>query len=155
MSKPFHLMAKPVSYQCNIACDYCFYLEKEQSTLKPRKPARHMDDVTLEAYVRQYIEANPGPEVEFTWQGGEPTLAGIAFYEKAMQLQSKYAGKKRISNSIQTNGVLIDEAWAAFLAKNQFLVGLSIDGPACCTTATGRPGGSSLFLTTYCGRWIC
>lgn len=59
MSKPFHLMAKPVSYQCNIACDYCFYLEKEQSTLKPRKPARHMDDVTLEAYVRQYIEANP------------------------------------------------------------------------------------------------
>lgn len=130
MSKPFHLMAKPVSYQCNIACDYCFYLEKEQSTLKPHKPARHMDDVTLEAYVRQYIEANPGPEVEFTWQGGEPTLAGIAFYEKAMQLQSKYAGKKRISNSIQTNGVLIDEAWAAFLAKNQFLVGLSIDGPA-------------------------
>lgn len=130
MNKPFHLMAKPVSYQCNIACDYCFYLEKEQGTLKPRKPARHMDDVTLEAYVRQYIEANPGPEVEFTWQGGEPTLAGIAFYEKALQLQRKYAGKKRISNSIQTNGVLIDEAWATFLAKNQFLVGLSIDGPA-------------------------
>ncbi|MFU0931619.1 anaerobic sulfatase maturase [Kluyvera cryocrescens] len=130
MSKPFHLMAKPVSYQCNIACDYCFYLEKEQGTLKPRKPARHMDDVTLEAYVRQYIEANPGLEVEFTWQGGEPTLAGIAFYEKALQLQSKYAGKKRITNSIQTNGVLIDEAWAEFLAKNKFLVGLSIDGPA-------------------------
>lgn len=130
MNKPFHLMAKPVSYQCNIACDYCFYLEKEQGTLKPRKPARHMDDVTLEAYVRQYIEANPGTSVEFTWQGGEPTLAGIAFYEKALQLQGKYAGKKRISNSIQTNGVLIDETWAAFLAKNQFLVGLSIDGPA-------------------------
>ncbi|HEX4504017.1 MAG TPA: anaerobic sulfatase maturase [Scandinavium sp.] len=130
MNKPFHLMAKPVSYQCNIACDYCFYLEKDQGTLKPRKPARHMDDTTLEAYVRQYIEANPGPEVEFTWQGGEPTLAGIAFYEKALALQAKYAAGKRISNSIQTNGVLIDEPWAEFLARNHFLVGLSIDGPA-------------------------
>jgi uncharacterized protein len=130
MNKPFHLMAKPVSYQCNIACDYCFYLEKDQGTLKPRKPARHMDDTTLEAYVRQYIEANPGPEVEFTWQGGEPTLAGIAFYEKALALQVKYAAGKRISNSIQTNGVLIDEQWAEFLATNRFLVGLSIDGPA-------------------------
>ena len=75
MNRPFHLMAKPVSYQCNIACDYCFYLEKDQGTLKPEKSSRHMNDVTLEAYVRQYIEANPGPEVEFTWQGGEPTLA--------------------------------------------------------------------------------
>lgn len=130
MSKPFHLMAKPVSYQCNIACDYCFYLEKEQGTLKPRKAARHMDDTTLEAYVRQYIEANPGPEIEFTWQGGEPTLAGIAFYERALLLQRKYAGSKRITNSIQTNGVLIDEQWAAFLARNHFLVGLSVDGPS-------------------------
>lgn len=130
MSKPFHLMAKPVSYQCNIACDYCFYLEKEQGTLKPRKAARHMDDTTLEAYVRQYIEANPGAEVEFTWQGGEPTLAGIAFYERALLLQRKYAGGKRITNSIQTNGVLIDEQWAEFFARNNFLVGLSVDGPA-------------------------
>lgn len=130
MSHAFHLMAKPVSYQCNIACDYCFYLEKEQGTLKPRKVARHMETSTLEAYVRQYIEANPGQEVEFTWQGGEPTLAGIAFYEKALQLQQKYANGKRILNSMQTNGVLIDDQWAQFLAKHQFLVGLSIDGPA-------------------------
>ncbi|GDX04454.1 anaerobic sulfatase maturase [Buttiauxella sp. A111] len=130
MSRPFHLMAKPVSYQCNIACDYCFYLEKEQGTLKPKKAARHMDDATLEAYVRQYIDANPGQDIEFTWQGGEPTLAGIAFYEKALQLQKKYAGGKRISNSMQTNGVLIDEQWAEFLARHRFLVGLSIDGPA-------------------------
>ncbi|MFQ8718096.1 MAG: hypothetical protein ACLR9W_09065 [Enterobacter hormaechei] len=79
MNRPFHLMAKSVSYQCNIACDYCFYLEKEHGTLKPRQPSRHMDDTTLEAFVRQYIAANPGPEVEFTWQGGEPTLAGIEF----------------------------------------------------------------------------
>ena len=79
MNRPFHLMAKSVSYQCNIACDYCFYLEKEHGTLQPRQPSRHMDDATLDAFVRQYISANPGPEVEFTWQGGEPTLAGIAF----------------------------------------------------------------------------
>lgn len=130
MNKAFHLMAKPVSYQCNIACDYCFYLEKEHGTLKPRKAARHMDEATLEAYVQQYIEANPSQEIEFTWQGGEPTLAGIAFYKKALQLQQRYAGTKRISNSIQTNGVLIDEQWAEFLARNHFLVGLSIDGPA-------------------------
>jgi len=107
-------MAKSVSFQCNIACDYCFYLEKEEGTLKPRKAARHMDDSTLEAYVRQYIESNPAPEVEFTWQGGEPTLAGIAFYQKALELQKKFAGTKRITNSIQTNGVLIDEQWAEF-----------------------------------------
>jgi len=129
MNRPFHLMAKPVSYQCNIACDYCFYLEKEQGTLKPRKATRHMDEPTLEAYVRQYIEAHPGNEVEFTWQGGEPTLAGIAFYENALRLQQKYARGKRITNSIQTNGVLIDEAWATFLATHHFLVGLSVDGP--------------------------
>lgn len=130
MNRPFHLMAKPVSYQCNIACEYCFYLEKDQGTLKPRKAARHMDDATLDAYVRQYIAASPGREVEFTWQGGEPTLAGIAFYEKALTLQQKYADGKSIRNSIQTNGVLINEAWAQFLAANHFLVGLSVDGPA-------------------------
>lgn len=129
MNRPFHLMAKPVSYQCNIACDYCFYLEKEQGTLKPRKATRHMDEPTLEAYVRQYIEAHPGNEVEFTWQGGEPTLAGMTFYENALRLQQKYARGKRITNSIQTNGVLIDEAWATFLATHHFLVGLSVDGP--------------------------
>lgn len=130
MKKAFHLMAKPVSYQCNIACDYCFYLEKEQGTLKPKKPARHMDDDTLRRYVKQYIEANPTQEVEFTWQGGEPTLAGLRFYETALALQKQYAGGKTIRNSMQTNGVLIDEEWAEFLARNQFLVGLSIDGPA-------------------------
>jgi uncharacterized protein len=130
MKCAFHLMAKPVSYQCNLACDYCFYLEKEQGTLKPAKTARHMDERTLRHYVQQYIEANPSPEVEFTWQGGEPTLAGLAFFEKALVLQQEFANGKTIRNSIQTNGVLIDESWAVFLARNQFLVGLSIDGPA-------------------------
>ncbi|MDW2742482.1 anaerobic sulfatase maturase [Atlantibacter subterraneus] len=130
MKKAFHLMAKPVSYQCNIACDYCFYLEKEQGTLKPKKPARHMDDDTLRRYVKQYIEANPAQEVEFTWQGGEPTLAGLDFYQKALAWQKQFAGGKTIRNSMQTNGVMIDDQWAEFLARNQFLVGLSVDGPA-------------------------
>ena len=128
--KPFHLMAKPTGFQCNIACDYCFYLEKETGTLKPRKPQRHMDDATLEAYVRSYIEGTPANEVEFAWQGGEPTLAGIAFYEKALALQAKYAKGKTITNAMQTNGLLIDDTWAAFLARNKFLIGLSVDGPA-------------------------
>ena len=79
-----------------------------------------MDDATLDAFVRQYISANPGPEVEFTWQGGEPTLAGIAFYERALRLQRKYADGKRITNSIQTNGVLINEAWASFWPQTIF-----------------------------------
>ncbi|EPE7163768.1 anaerobic sulfatase maturase [Cronobacter sakazakii] len=130
MKRPFHIMAKPVSYQCNLTCDYCFYLEKEQGTLKPQKASRHMDDATLTQFVKQYIAATPASEVEFTWQGGEPTLAGIAFYEKALALQARYAQGKTIRNSIQTNGVLIDEAWAQFLSQHRFLVGLSVDGPA-------------------------
>lgn len=122
-------MAKPTGFQCNIACDYCFYLEKDAGTLKPQRPQRHMDDATLDAFVRSYIEANPSQTVEFAWQGGEPTLAGIAFYETALALQKKYARGKTITNAMQTNGLLIDDAWGAFLAKNQFLVGVSIDGP--------------------------
>lgn len=127
--KPFHLMAKPTGFQCNIACDYCFYLEKETGTLKPNHWQRHMDDATLEAYVRSYIEANPADTVEFAWQGGEPTMAGIPFYEKALALQAKYAGGKTVTNALQTNGLLIDDAWASFLARHKFLVGISIDGP--------------------------
>jgi len=127
--KPFHIMAKPTGFQCNIACDYCFYLEKEAGTLRPRTRERHMDDATLEAFVRSYIEANPAQTVEFAWQGGEPTLAGIAFYEKALALQAKYARGKTVTNAMQTNGLLIDDAWAKFLADNRFLVGVSIDGP--------------------------
>jgi uncharacterized protein len=123
-------MAKPTGFQCNIACHYCFYLEKDTGTLKPKKPQRHMDDATLEAYVRTYIEASPADEIEFAWQGGEPTMAGIGFYEKALAFQEKHAKGKRISNAMQTNGLLIDDAFAEFLAKNKFLVGLSVDGPA-------------------------
>jgi uncharacterized protein len=128
--KPFHLMAKPTGFHCNIACDYCFYLQKESGTLKTAEKQRHMDDATLEAYVRGYIEANPAKTIEFAWQGGEPTLAGIGFYEKALRLQEKYGRSKIITNAIQTNGLLIDEEWAGFLSRNNFLVGISIDGPS-------------------------
>lgn len=127
--KSFHLMAKPTGFRCNIACDYCFYLEKESGTLKSAQNQRYMDDATLEAYVRNYIDANPAQEIEFAWQGGEPTLAGIDFYERALLLQVKYARGKIISNAMQTNGLLIDDDWAKFLARNAFLVGISIDGP--------------------------
>lgn len=129
MPHPFHLMAKPTGFRCNIACDYCFYVGKGEGTLKSRQPQRHMDDATLAAYVRDYIAASPASEIEFAWQGGEPTLAGIPFFEKALALQAIHARGKTIHNALQTNGLLIDETWAKFLAEHHFLVGLSIDGP--------------------------
>ena len=130
MTPDFHLMAKPAGGRCNIACEYCFYLEKGHHLLRDAGKQRHMTDKVLEAYIRQYIAATSGPEVAFTWQGGEPTLAGLPFYRQAVALQQRYANGKRITNSLQTNGVLIDDAWAAFLAGHHFLVGLSLDGPA-------------------------
>lgn len=123
-----HVMAKPSGAICNIDCKYCFYLEKEK--LYPEKGKQwKMNDETLEAYVRQYIEAQNVPEVNFAWQGGEPTLMGIEFFERAVALQAQYANGKTITNAFQTNGTLIDDGWAAFLAENNFLVGVSIDGP--------------------------
>lgn len=129
MKHAFHLMAKPVGWRCNLACDYCFYLAKGQGVLRDACGQRHMSDKVLETYIRQYIAASPGTEVHFTWQGGEPTLAGLDFYRRAVVLQQRYAGDKRITNSFQTNGVLIDDEWAVFLAQYQFLVGISLDGP--------------------------
>ncbi|WP_316859468.1 anaerobic sulfatase maturase [uncultured Cohaesibacter sp.] len=128
--RPFHLMAKPTGFRCNIACDYCFYLQKDAGTLKSHSQQRCMDDETLEAYVRSYIEASPETDVDFVWQGGEPTMAGVGFFEKAVALQTRFAKGKTVRNIIQTNGLLIDENWASFLKQNEFLVGISIDGPA-------------------------
>ena len=128
-TRAFHVMAKPSGSDCNLNCDYCFYLEKQ--SLYHEKPVTHMDDDTLEAYVRHYIAASETQnEVAFTWQGGEPTLLGLAFYRRAVALQAKYGAGRKISNSFQTNGVLLDDEWCAFLAENHFLVGLSLDGPA-------------------------
>lgn len=124
---PFHLLAKPVGPVCNLDCTYCFYLEKEK--LYGRKESWRMDDATLERYVRDYIAAQPGDEASFAFQGGEPTLLGVPYFEKVVALQRKHAAGKRIENSIQTNGTLLDDRWGAFLAENRFLVGLSLDGP--------------------------
>ena len=123
----FHIMAKPIGPICNLDCHYCFYLEKEK--LYPETPAWKMSDDVLESYIRQYIETQQVPVVSFAWQGGEPTLLGVEYFRKVVELQTKYAGGKRIENAFQTNGILLDDRWGEFLAENRFLVGLSIDGP--------------------------
>ena len=123
----FHILTKPIGPICNLDCKYCFYLEKQK--LYPEEREWRMSDEVLEEYVRQYIESQPVPEINFAWQGGEPTLLGVEFFRKAVQLQQKYAGRKTISNALQTNGTLLDAEWCEFLAANKFLVGLSIDGP--------------------------
>ena len=123
----FHILTKPIGPICNLDCKYCFYLEKEK--LYPGERQWRMSDEVLAEYVRQYIEAQPGPEVFFAWQGGEPTLLGVDFFRKAVALQRKFAGGKTVSNALQTNGTLLDDEWCRFLAAEKFLIGLSIDGP--------------------------
>jgi len=123
----FHVMAKPNGPICNLDCKYCFYLEKE--SLYPNGSDWRMSDEVLENYIRQYIESQDVPIVTFSWQGGEPTLLGVDFFRKALTLQHKYANGKHVENALQTNGVLLDDAWGEFLKEGSFLVGLSIDGP--------------------------
>ena len=120
-------MAKPTGPICNLDCKYCFYLEKEN--LYPGKHGWAMPEEVLESYIRQYIQAQVAPSITFAWQGGEPTLLGIDFYRKVVAFEHKYADGRRIANAFQTNGVLLNDAWAEFFAENSFLVGLSIDGP--------------------------
>jgi uncharacterized protein len=121
-------MTKPIGPICNLDCKYCFYLEKEK-LFAPNENFRMSYEV-LETYVRDYIEAQDTPEITFAWQGGEPTLLGVKFFRKAVELQRKYGGGKKIHNALQTNGTLLDDEWGEFLSKEKFLVGLSIDGPA-------------------------
>ena len=121
-------MAKPSGSACNLDCKYCFYLSKESLPNGPG--AGSMSDTTLELFIRQYIEGVTSSEVVFSWQGGEPTLRGLDFFERVVALQKKYAKPgQRIENDLQTNGVLLNEKWVAFLQEHRFLVGLSIDGP--------------------------
>jgi uncharacterized protein len=126
-STGFHIMTKSMGPICNLDCKYCFYLEKEK--LYPETRGWAMAPDILERYVRQYIEAQPFDEVHFAWQGGEPTLLGVEFFRQIVALQQKYTGGKTIHNALQTNGTVIDDEWARFLAENRFLVGISIDGP--------------------------
>ncbi|ATW28455.1 anaerobic sulfatase maturase [Candidatus Formimonas warabiya] len=126
-SEPFVVMAKPVGPLCNLKCSYCYYLETEHFYESPHQ--FRMPDSVLELYVRQYIAASPGPIVPFTWHGGEPTLAGLDFYRLAVNLQKRYLPEGwRCWNNLQTNGILLDDAWCSFLADARFDVGLSIDG---------------------------
>src|SRR5512140_1844239 len=118
VGRAFHVLAKPVGPICNLDCKYCFYLDKE--TLYPDERKWRMSDEVLEAYIRQYIEAQPGEEVAFTWQGGEPTLLGVDFFRKVVLLQKKYAAGKKVANALQTNGVLLDREWCDFLAEHRF-----------------------------------
>ncbi|MEE4174020.1 MAG: anaerobic sulfatase maturase [Xanthomonadales bacterium] len=124
----FHVMIKPAGSACNLDCTYCFYLSK--ATLKGGPGSRSMSDETLEKFVRSYIRDVTADEVVFTWQGGEPTLRGLDFFRKAVALQKKHARPgQAVLNDLQTNGTLLDEEWCRFLKENDFLVGLSIDGP--------------------------
>ena len=125
--RSFHVMMKPRGSICNLDCQYCFYLKKEK--LYPGAGFRMSDDL-LEAYTRQYIEAQQIPEVTFIWQGGEPTLMGLPFFQKAVEFQAKYCKPgMHIQNAFQTNGILLNDDWCEFFHQNHFLIGLSIDGP--------------------------
>ena len=122
----FQVMVKPVGSACNLGCSYCYYLEKS-GLYGGYEPV--MSDRLLEKVVRESIEANDVPEITFTWHGGEPLLAGLLFFRKAVALQRRYSGGKVIHNSLQTNGTLVTPAWADFFRDNEFLVGISLDGP--------------------------
>lgn len=126
-AKPLYVMLKPAGAHCNLACKYCYYLEKNK--LYPTAQRHLMSDEMLEQFTREYIEAQAMNQVLFTWHGGEPLLRSIDFYRKALSLQQKYAGGRRIDNVIQTNGTLLTDEWCEFFAQNHWLVGISIDGP--------------------------
>ena len=122
---PLYVMLKPVGSRCNLACQYCYYLEKGK--LYPEQEP--LSEELLETFIRQYIEAQTMPEVLFTWHGGEPLLQPLSFYRKALELQQRYARGRQIDNCLQTNGTLLTDEWCEFLRENRFLVGISIDGP--------------------------
>ena len=123
----FHLLAKPTGAACNLGCKYCFFLSKKN--LYPLSSFR-MSDELLETYTRQYIEAQQIAQATFAWQGGEPTLMGLDFFKRSVQYQQKYRRPKMIiQNTMQTNGTLLDDDWCEFFRKNNFLIGLSLDGP--------------------------
>ncbi|MGF1736440.1 anaerobic sulfatase maturase [Photobacterium satsumensis] len=124
-----HVMAKPSSSVCNIDCTYCFYLEKE-NLYPERKQNWKMSEETLELYIKQQIEAQDSDIVDFAWQGGEPTLMGINFFKKAVSLQKKYKEHRHINNAFQTNALLLNDEWCEFFKQEDFLIGVSIDGPS-------------------------
>ncbi len=128
-SRDFQVLAKPAGAACNLDCGYCYYLKTRE--LYPGGGACRMPESLLEEYIVQQIDASPDPTVNFCWHGGEPTLLGLTYFQRIVELQRKHRPRgRRIFNGLQTNGVLLDEAWCRFLAAEGFGVGLSIDGPA-------------------------
>lgn len=126
-SRPLYVMTKPAGASCNLACEYCYYLEKLQLY---RHDTRHvMSDEMLERFVKQYIESQTMQQVLFCWHGGETLMRPLSFYEKVVRLQRQYAQGRQIDNVIQTNGTMIDDRWAQFFHDQGWLVGVSIDGP--------------------------
>ena len=123
--RPMYVMAKPVGAACNLQCGYCYYLEKSELC---GGSLQMMSDDVLELFVREYIQSQTTSEVMFIWHGGEPLLRPISFYERAIELQQRYAEGRRVDNCIQTNATLLDDEWCKFLGKHNFLVGVSIDG---------------------------
>ena len=126
-AKPLYVMLKPVGALCNLACDYCYYLEK--SKLYTHNPRHVMSDELLERFIKEYIESQTMPQVMFTWHGGETLMRPLSFYKRAVELQKLYGRGRQIDNSIQTNGTLLTDEWCEFFRENNFLVGISIDGP--------------------------
>lgn len=129
-SRPLYVMAKPAGPSCNLACEYCYYLEKNNLYKKDLKAGMfEMSDELLELYISQYIESQTMPQVLFTWHGGEALMRPLHFYKKVVSLQKKYARGRQIDNCIQTNGTLLNDEWCQFFRDNRWLVGVSIDGP--------------------------
>lgn len=131
--RAFHIMAKGAGAECNMRCDYCYYLEKDKlyrPTTKGKKaPSPRLSDELLELYIRQYIQAQPeGTPINFTWHGGEALIRPRSFYQRALDLQAKYGQGRYIENALQTNGLLITEDWCRFFRDNNFLIGISLDG---------------------------
>ena len=126
-AKPVYVMLKPVGSVCNLACEYCYYLEKGK--LYPEVKNHIMSEQLLEKFIKEYLECQTMPQVLFTWHGGETLMRPISFYRKALELQRKYGHRRQIDNCIQTNGTLLNDDWCRFFKENNFLVGVSIDGP--------------------------
>lgn len=126
-SRPLYVMLKPVGAACNLRCHYCYYLEK--ACLYKDSSKRVLSEEMLDQFTKEYIEAQTMNDVLFTWHGGEPLMRPLSFYRKALELQKKYGRGRNISNVIQTNGTLLTDEWCRFLHENNWLVGVSIDGP--------------------------
>jgi uncharacterized protein len=127
-SKPLYVMTKPVGAICNLACKYCYYLEKT-NLYKENTSKFVMSDSLLEKFIEEYINSQTMPQVLFTWHGGETLMRPLSFYQKVVELQKKYANGRTIDNCIQTNGTLLNDEWCEFFHDNHWLVGISIDGP--------------------------